>query len=160
MSLYQLANNYVALLEKDEYSAEDMMELQALDDDLKSKAINVASFIKNLESMLSAIVTARKEMQEREKRIQKKVDDLTGYLKFSLENCNISAITDSPRFEIRIKKNPKKVDIYDEDALPKEYWIAPTPVYRPDKIKIGELLKSNQEVPGARLIQETRVEIK
>lgn len=160
MSLYQLANSYVALLEKDEYTAEDLMALQALDDDVKSKAINVASFIKNLEGVLMAVEATRKSMQERERKIKKKIEDLTGYLKFSLQSCNISAITDSDRFEIRLKKNPQKVDIYNADALPKEYWVIPPPEPRPDKVRIGELLKSDRVVPGARLIQETRVEIK
>lgn len=160
MKLYQLANDYMQLLEKDDYTAEDMQQLEVLDDDIKSKAINIASYIKNLDGMLSLVTEARKDMQEREKRLDKKIATLSVYLKTTLMNCEIQAITDSPRFEIRVKKNPMKVDIFDEGALPTEFWVSPEPVFRPDKVRISEMLKSNQVVPGARLIQETRLEIK
>lgn len=148
------------MLEKDEYTADDLWVLQTLDDDIKNKAINVASFIKNMEGTLNMIVPARREMQEREARLKVKIEALTLYLKESLESCKIQAITDSPRFEIKVKKNPVKVDVFDTSALPMEYWISPEPVLRPDKVRISEMLKSNQDVPGARLIQETRLEIK
>ena len=68
---------------------------------------------------------------------------------------------ESPHFALKIKKNPPSVVIDSPDMIPAEFMKAPPPPPPSiDKVAIKEALKSGTEVPGARLNQELRLEIK
>lgn len=75
-NLYEIANSYQSLMrdimEQDEISPEMLNQLNSVESDIKEKAVNVAAFIKNLESEAEGIEKAVKTMNERYSRIFKK----------------------------------------------------------------------------------------
>jgi hypothetical protein len=166
MNLYSIANEYQALLsqtfdpETGEVNEEAMTALDSVKDDIKDKGVAIASYIKNLEAERNAIEQAKKAMAEREARLDKRSSYLAEYLKTNMERCGISVIS-SPYFEIKIKKNPVSVHIYDEAALPSEYVREKVVTTKsPDKALIKEALQAGVELQCATLRQTTRLEIR
>ena len=62
-------------------------------------------------------------------------------------------------FDLSIKKNPPKVVIEDEEMIPQSFIDVQT-VEKVNLKTIKEELKKGEAVQGARLIQETRLDIK
>ncbi len=163
-SLYELSNEYqlaqIKLIESD-YDLQTIKDtLEGLSGDLQAKSINVAMFIRNLEVTVDAIKQAEKDMAERRKTIEYKIEAMKLHLKQSMVRCGITKI-ESPYFALTIKKNPPSVVIDDAGAIPNEFYVFPDPpAPYPDKKAIGEQLKSGNVVNGAHLEQMERLEIK
>ena len=83
-SLYEIASEYQSMVnrlmesELDEQSIADTIEAEigALED----KAINVAMFIRNIETSAEQIKLAAKAMAERSKHLENKADSIQQYL--------------------------------------------------------------------------------
>jgi hypothetical protein len=166
-SLYQLTNEFQLLaikLNESDYDAQTIADtLEGATGDLETKAVNVAMFIRNLETSAEAIKLAEKEMADRRKSIEKKAESIKQYLKDNMQRCGITKI-ECPYFALTIKKNPHSVVIDDAEAIPCELYVypeaPPAPEPYPDKKAIAELLKAGKEVNGAHLDQAERLEIK
>ena len=160
--LYEIANEYQSILyeiaDSEEVTEEQTDLLAQYEDDIKNKIINVAAFIKNLESEHEAIEKAVDNMVDRSIKISKKVDRLKDYLKSNMELCNIYKVK-SPYFDIKIKHNPYSVKIENEDLIPSKY-IEEITAKKIDKTIIARDLKNNMIVPGVFLERNTRLEIK
>ncbi len=164
ISLYQLTNEYqliqMKLLESDFDEQTIADTLEGASGDIEAKSINVAMFIRNLETSAEAIKQAEKEMADRRKAIEKKADSIKQYLKDNMQRCGITKI-ESPYFALTIKKNPPSVVIDDVGAIAGELYVYPdAPSPYPDKKAIAELLKAGKEVNGAHLEQADRLDIK
>jgi hypothetical protein len=134
--------------------------LESLDGQLEEKAVTIAQFTRNLDATAEAVREAGKAMLERAARIEKRAESIRNYLLFQLEFAGVSKI-ECPWFVVRVKRNPPAVVIDDEHSLPPMYLTQPEPpAPRPDKVKIRDDLKAGLEVPGARLVQSDRLEIK
>lgn len=163
-ALYEIANEYQALLE-DRYDPETGEFLQPalgrideIAERLEDKAIAVASYIKNLEAEREAIEKAKKNMAEREARLDKRADYLTQYLQSNMERCGITEIK-SPFFVLKLRKCPVSTDIIDESLIPNDYKKVKE-VVSIDKLKLKEELQAGVIVPGAALKQNIRLEIR
>lgn len=163
-SLYQLTNEFqviqMKLLESDFDEQTIADTLEGASGDVEIKSVNVAMFIRNLETSAEAIKQAEKEMYDRRKSIEKKADSIRQYLKDNMQRCGITKI-ESPYFALTIKKNPSSVVIDDAGAIPSELYVYPdAPAPYPDKKAISEQLKLGNVVNGAYLEQAERLEIK
>lgn len=163
-SLYELSNEYksaqVKLLESDFDEQTIADTLEGLSGDLEVKAINVAMFIRNVESTAEAIKQAEKEMAERRKALEKKADSIRQYLKDNMQRCGITKI-ESPYFALTLKKNPPAVIIDNAGMIPANLYVYPeAPEPFPDKKAIAEKLKAGESVEGAHLEQAERLDIK
>jgi hypothetical protein len=164
MNLYKIANEYLSVLdnivneETGEVDGSALERLNEVKESAEQKSIALASYIKNIEAERKAIEGAKKEMAEREKSLQNKVEYLTDYLKENMERLSITEIK-CPHFQIKLKKCPVSVDVYDEDALPEEYKKTKT-VISLDKNKIREEILAGVIINGAQLKQNNRVEIR
>jgi hypothetical protein len=134
--------------------------LEALEGDIREKAVHVAAFTRNLDVAATAIREAGKAMLARAERVEKRAEGIRAYLLFQCQANGISRI-DSPQFTVSVRKNPPAVVIDDEAQLPAEYRVAPPPPPpRIDRTAISKALKDGVPVPGARLIQTERLEIR
>jgi len=162
-ALYQIAAEYRAAADKiAEYGLDAQTisdTLEGLAGDVEEKAIAVASVIRNKESERDAVRAAVVGMVERAKALDASADRLREYLLNNLEACNIKRIA-CPLFAIAIKANPPRVMIDDASLLPPSLLTTPPPPPpQPDKMAIKAALKDGP-VPGARLENSTRLEIK
>jgi len=165
MNLYQITNEYQDVFsqisEDGEISEETMKNLDALHEDFENKAISVASYIKNIEAEEAAINLAIEEMRSRKAKLSKKVASLSDYLQYNLIKLQIDEIKKSPYFQIKLKKCPPSVNVFDEKAIPPEYWrekvITSVSI---DKIKLKEVISEGIDVPGATIQRNLKLEIK
>ena len=164
LSLYQLSGDYLAVANK--LADSDMPPeviadtLEGLAGDLEEKCTNVALFVRNLEATAESIKAAEKQMAERRKVIEAKAESVRRYLKDNMQRTGITKI-ESPYFALTLKKNPPSVVIDDPTAIPADYLVTPpAPPPAPDKKLIAQAIKDGFEVPGCRLEQGERLEIK
>jgi len=162
--LYEIAAQHreLALLaEEVELDPQTLADtLDALAGDFEVKAKSVAMFIENLEADADAIENAAKAMQARAKRFRHRAEAVRTYLKINMEACGFTKIS-CPYFVITLRKNPPRVDVYDEPSVPDTYrvWPEPPPPTL-DKRALLEVLKAGERVPGVRLAQDNHVVIK
>jgi len=164
ITLYQLASEHRADLEKlaDLDLSPDAVAdtLESLGGELQTKAQNIVAFMRNLESTATAIKEAEAQMAARRKAIEKRVARLKDYVLNAMQTNRVERI-DCPLFAISIAKNPPAVEIFDERQLPDDYLTdPPPPAPVPDKNLIAQVLKAGRDVPGARLTQGVRLNIK
>lgn len=164
MNLYQIANEYQVILEQTfdaetgEINEQAIARLEEVKDDIKSKGIAVASYIKNIDAERKAIEDAKKAMAEREARLDKRVTYLSAYLQANMERCGISEIS-CAHFVVKLKKCPISVDVLHEDQIPDEYKKVKQ-VISIDKIKIKNEIMAGVVIPGVALKQNVQLQIR
>ncbi|BBE09580.1 Phage protein [Mycoavidus cysteinexigens] len=162
-SLYILAAEYREAADKltdldlDEQTLSDTLE--SIAGGLDTKAENLAKLIRELKSHEERASTEAKRIQERAQRFTSRREWLSEYLKDSLIHAGRLKI-EMPYFTVSVRKNPAAVVIDDEKALPRDYWVTPTPESRPDKKRIAQALKEGLSVPGARSVSGQSLQIK
>ena len=163
-SLYNITAEYLAnvkLLESMDFDDETKKDtLESLQGDFENKAISIGFVQKTLSAHVGAIDAALKDMQERKRAVENKLNRLNEYLLASMQQAGITSIS-CPQFDIKLKSNPVKVDIYEAGLLSSEFMRQPEPPPpQPDKKAIKEAIEAGKEVQGARLIKTQRLEIK
>lgn len=164
LSLYQLSGNYLEALDfltdpEVDLPIESINDtLEALTGELEEKAINVTKFLRNMEAVADAIKEAEDSMAKRRKALENRVKWMKDYLKGSMEQTGISKI-ECPFFKLSIQKNPAAVNILDEDAIPTQFKEQITS-WKIDKTAIKEAIKAGSAIPGAELVNGTRLAIK
>lgn len=160
--LFEIATSYQYAL--DELTDTDLPEtvvqdtLEALQGEVKEKAINVAAYFRNLEETAAAIKREEQKMKLRREIIERRANWLKQYLQRNMEKTGINRI-ECAYFIISLGNNPPATDITDADAIPDEYKEVET-VTKIDKLAIRKALKEGKSVPGARLVDSQRVDIK
>lgn len=164
LALYQLADLYLADLKTledldlDDQTVADTLE--GLSGELEVKATNVAMFCRNLEASAEAIKNAEVAMANRRKAIERRAERIRAYLKENMERVGILKI-EGPHFSLAIKKNPPAVHVEAQELVPQEFFKqAPPPPPSLDKKAVADALKAGKDVPGCRLEQGTRLDIK
>jgi len=164
LSLYQISENYMEALDVLTDPEADLPieavndTLEALGGELEDKAINVAKFLKNMEATAKAIKEAEAEMARRRKALENRVKWLKDYLKANMEHTGISKI-ECPYFKLSVQKNPPAVAILDEEAIPAEFK-EQVVSWKLDKTGIKNAIKAGKSVPGAELVNGTRLAIR
>lgn len=163
-ALYILADEYRAAADKladmdlDAQTIADTLE--SLSGELEAKCVNVAMFARNLEANAAAIKEAEAAMAARRKAHEARAEGLRRYIQSCMEGCSITKI-ESPHFALTVKANPASVEIFDAAQVPAEFMRQPEPPPpAPDKAAIKAALKAGQDVPGAKLTQGHRLEVK
>lgn len=164
LSLYVLANEYQAAanqLADLDLPAEVVADtLEGMTGSIEEKSVNVAMFIRNLESSAEQMKAAENEMAKRRKAVENRAASVCRYLFDNMIRCGITKI-DSPYFNLAIRDNPESVVIDNADELPKEYLTQPAPpAPAPDKKAIKDAIKAGVVVPGAHIERGQRLEIK
>ena len=159
MKLYEVTKDIEEMLERvepdDEYFNDTIESLQVA---WEEKAGNVSAYIGNLEATVTAIKNAEKNMADRRKSIANKVEGLKRYLMNNMDRLNIDKI-ETAHFVVKIKKNPIKVTINNEEEVPDDYWEKQVS-WVINKTKIKKALKGDDNVKGAEIVQNRRLVIK
>lgn len=158
MKLYQLTDNYLRVQELLEENKTEAVEdtLDALADGFHDKAENIVKIIKSLAADAEMAGKEAKRLLKRKQALENNVQKLKTYLQTEMERMEIRKIN-STLFTIQIQKNPASVEIVDE-ALLKPFFLLQEP--KIDKKRIAEILKSGEEVKGARLVESESIRIR
>lgn len=163
-SLYEIAHTYREDAKRlaDLDIPEDVVidTLDAMAGDLEVKAQNVVFFAKDLQATAVAIKQAEDSMAARRKAIENRAKHLLSYVQGCMETAQVQKI-ECPFFRLSIAKSPPAVDVYELGLIPAEYMRQPeTPPAVPDKKALADAMKGGSEIPGARLTQGTRLDIR
>jgi len=158
-ALYELASEYQdALLTLTDMDDEAVIDtLEGLKGELEVKAVNVAMYCGNITATITAMKDAEKRIADRRKAYENRVAHINQYLKKNMENAGIHKI-ETPEMKLAIQKNPPRVNINDETAVPEEFWNERTTIVLDKKLLKAALEKD--EVAGCELVQDTRLVIK
>lgn len=167
LTLYQIAAEYrsaadaLAELDLDDQTVADTLE--SINGDLTVKSQNVAFVIRNLEASAEQISVAIEAMKARAEALEKRAERVREYLLQNMLMAGVQKI-ECPYFKLAVRDNPPKVVVEDEKQIPMSYMTDPAPPppppVKPDKKLIAKALKDGFDVPGCRLEQGKRLEIK
>ena len=158
--LYELTQNYNNLLElvdNPDVPTEMLEEsLNSIDDEIDTKAENIAKVIKSIESDVAGLKGEEKRLADRRKSLEGRIDNLKEYVEGSMRAVGKEKIR-GKAFTLGIQKNAPSVDIIDEDVIPKQYFITKKELSKKD---ILVALKKGEEVPGAAIKQTESLRIR
>ncbi|MDP2100112.1 MAG: siphovirus Gp157 family protein [Methylobacter sp.] len=127
-------------------------------DQFETKALAIGAFISNLSLEADALKTMETRIQLRRKANERKVEWLTDYLHTNMEAMRLLDIKDD-QIHLAVRKNPPKVIVTDEIAIPACYK-AEVVTVSVKKSLIAEAIKQGGTVAGAYLQSSTRLQIK
>lgn len=163
MKLYEISNEYVEAFDKlsqieniDNETIEN--SLLPISQNFLNKSINIAAYIKNIESETKMMQEYIKKMTERKKQNQNKIKNIKNYLRFNMEKTNINKIK-SPEFYITLGEETSSVEIINENELSIEFC-RKVEKWEPDKIKIKNAIENGQFVHGAVINKKRKLIIK
>jgi len=158
MKLYEISQQFNELLSREDIDEETLADtFEGLEFQLKEKAKNIGGFILNLEVQAKAIKEAEQNMNKRRKVLENKAASLKKYLHNNMVIANKDEFK-YPEYDIKIKKNPPKVVVDNEDVIPEKFKKVITTI-NIDKNALKDKLKV-EDVLGAHLEQTTRLHIK
>jgi hypothetical protein len=176
-SLFVLADEYREAADKlaqMDLPAEVVRDtLEGLSGELKTKAANVAMFVRSLQATTEKMTEAIANIEARKAVIERRAKEITDWLHTGMVKAGISSIDDNPYLSLKLKKLPGRIEITQPDLVPDEYkTVPPIPEPRPDLRAIKAAIEQEEAaarlaarepinpVPGATLIKGTRLEIK
>ena len=131
----------------------DVAALEALELERSEKIRNIALWIKNLKSDVTALDAEEKAFKARKDAAKRKAEQLSKYLADVLNGEKVTG-TD---FAITWRKSTA-VNVTDEKAIPPTFLVPQPP--KVDKTGISKALKSGEAVTGAELIERQNMTIK
>ncbi|EEO0617647.1 siphovirus Gp157 family protein [Listeria monocytogenes] len=157
-TLYSIQGKYQQLLNLAEQLDPELLKdtLESIDDELETKAENVAFVIKELEGQSLILEKETKRLAERKNTINNNVKRLKQSLFDAMLIANKQKIKTN-LFTLDIRKNPHSVFVEDESKLINYLVEQPKKL---DKTKLKDDLKKGIDVPGAVLVQTERLQIK
>lgn len=164
MTLYDIDRQIESLLETaidyetGEVMPEALEALEALQMERDAKVENVALWHKNILAESKALGDEIKILQDRKKRLEKKLDWMDGYLEQALNGQRF----ETSKVAITFRRS-QAVEISDSDAFIRGYKDNPELVkteYSINKTNIRKMLKEGQEILGAELVDRQNMQIK
>jgi len=153
-TLYEIDARIMNCIDPETGEIIDPEQLEALQMERERKIESVALWIKNLKADLSALEAERKAFQDRERSCKGKIESLSEWLTNALNGEKF----ETPKVKVSFR-NSEAVEIVDERLIPKDYMRIKTEE-APDKTALKELLKTNIQVPGCRLVKNKNIQIK
>ncbi|EQB6336937.1 siphovirus Gp157 family protein [Listeria monocytogenes] len=157
-TLYSIQGKYQQLLNLAEQLDPELLKdtLESIDDELETKAEKVAFVIKELEGQSLILEKETKRLAERKNTINNNVKRLKQSLFDAMITANKQKIKTN-LFTLDIRKNPPSLIVEDESKLLNYLIEQPKKL---DKTKLSDDLKKGIEVPGAKIIQTERLQIR
>lgn len=161
MNLYQISKNIEDFIESvvdpetGEISEDASARLDSFYQERDQKILSTAKFIKNKSAFIEAIKSERQALAEREKREERRLEWLEGYVRSHMEpgkkyedaQCSVSL------------RRSSRVEVIDLNLIPSNYKKEKVDV-SPDKKAIGDAIKNGEAIKGARVVENYSLQIK
>jgi hypothetical protein len=155
--LYEVSQDMLEVMSLDIDELTRMDTLAALEGEFGVKAEKIVHLIRNNQADIEAHKNEEKRIAERRKQLEKQTETLEAYLYGEMKVSGLKELK-SPLFKLTIQKNPPKAEVLDESLIPSNFMIPQDP--KLDKKLLLKALKDGEEIPGAVIVQETRLQIK
>ncbi len=130
--------------------------LQTNNTEIVAKRDRVGEFLERLDSEAKAIREAEKRLAARRAGYEKIAECVRSSIFRMMQDAGIIRV-EGKLFSFAIRKNPVRVEITDESAIPAEF-VSYEP--RIDKRAIKDRIEEGNTIPGAELVQSARLEIR
>lgn len=166
MKLYEIANDYLALMqaiENDEIPEEAIADtLEAIVAEIEDKADNIACLLKNIDADIIAIKAEEARLAERRKVKEKSAERIKQYLSDVLQSAAIDKV-ETARNRITFRKS-ESVEL-DEGAfvawaMENNNDLLTYSAPKANKTEIKKALKGGAEIVGAQLVSKNNIQIK
>ena len=165
MKLYEIANDYVALMqaiENDEIPEDCIADtLEAIKGEIEIKADNIACLLKNTEAEIKAFKEEENRLAERRKVKERALDSLKTYLSDMLIRTNVLNV-ETARNRISFRKS-EAVEV-DESflrwAIENRNDLLSFKEPTANKTEIKKALKGGQTLEGVKLVTNQNIQIK
>lgn len=162
MKLYELSDAYRELLDRDDLDPQAVVDtLDAIKDEIETKADNIASLIDELQSSAERKKEKAKAWSESARADAQRAKWLKQYLTSELDNAKLKKVeTENHLLNVRNFKASTVID--DEDKIPDQYrnYAKYEGMYDVMKQDVYTALKDGKDVPGAHLEPNRNVVIK
>lgn len=151
MTLYELSNDYMTLLEMAEDPDIDeqafLDTLEGIEGELEDKADNYAKVIRSLEADAAACDAEAKRLRAKKQTIENNVKRMKSALQYAMQTTGKVKFK-TPLFSFGIRKNPASViiDAVNVRDFPDEYIIESEPIL--DKKALKDALKAGEDLTG------------
>ena len=129
-------------------------DLDNLEMEREQKIEGVALWYKNMLAEKEMVKKEKESFAEREKKLDKKIESVKGYLAYALQGEPFS----TSKVQMSYRKS-ESVNIPDESIIPRDYCTVTT-VVKPDKKRIKEAIKNGVAVEGAQIVENRNIQIK
>lgn len=159
MKLYEIANSYQHVLQLaeagqlDEQTVKDTLE--SISGEFADKARNCMMIVRQLESDSAGIKAEIERLKSLQSQTDNAAESLKDYIKYGMETTGCEKL-DLGIFKLTLKAATKAVEIFDESALPQDFFVVVPETKRPDKALISKAIKDGVDVSGAKLIDGKR----
>ena len=169
--LYELKHEFNTLLDQFESGElDDIPEtvvwdtLDALETELRDKAVSVAVIIKDLKADIDAFKAEEDNLAKRRRSLESHVESLKSYLSRELKDAGVTAIKDDPRAQISFRKS-KSVEITDENAFVEwaetfNHFDLLTYKVSVAKTAIKQSIEAGGDIPYATITEKNSIQIK
>ena len=169
-SLYHLGNDLAPIAEDvtallENGVSPDSEEVQSLlqkmvqqEGNWDAKAINVAKYLRHLESDAEQINAEIERLTKKKKSLNSAYANLHDLLLYQMQHFGKTEIK-NPVLSIKVRDNPMSVVVQDEDAVPSEYKREKITI-TVDKTGIKKAFKDGVKVQGVEIVNSQRLEIK
>lgn len=157
LTLYNITNKFVDLMNKSENEELSEEEIQAigleLQNELVNKSSNIIAYIKNTEMLIDAIKTEETRLATLRKSGEAKLEKFKTYV---LDNMTRLGIVEIPTQlgSLKATKNPISIEVINEDEVPAEFKKEKTTISI-DKTAIKKHFSETGEiVAGTRVVND------
>ena len=159
-TLYQLEEDFNALMEMVEENPEmDLADtIEGMEGTLEVKRRQVGYYLQNIAGVARLRREAAAQMLERARALEARHQRLTQYLIASMRKHSILSI-ECPEWEMKLRQNPERVVIDDEEQVPLEFQEEVT-TWKISKKSIKIAINDGKDVPGAHLERGWRLDVK
>lgn len=168
MKLYEIANDYLALLqaiENDELPEEAVKDtLEAIEGEIEEKADSIGCVLKEIDAEINAFKAEETRLAERRKKKEKAYEKLKTYLSETLQRMGVDKV-ETTRNCISFRKS-EAVEVDEAKFLKwateqdnKDDLIISSYSEKANKTEIKRVLKMGVEVPGAVLVTKQNIQL-
>jgi hypothetical protein len=168
MKLYEIANDYLALMqaiENDELPEDAIADtLEAIEGEIEEKADNIGCVLKEIEAEINAFKTEEQRLAERRKRKEKLYEKLKTYLSETLQRIGVDRV-ETTRNIISFRKS-EAVEVDEEKFLKwaneqfnRDDLIISTYFEKANKTEIKRELKAGIGLPYATLVTKQNIQL-
>lgn len=165
MKLYEIANDYLALMQaidNDEIPEEALADtLEAITGEVEYKADNIACMLKNLDADITAIKAEEVKLAERRKAKERLYERIKSYLSDTLERVNIDKIeTARNRISFRRSESVELDEGFIDWALENRADLLSYGKPTANKTEIKKAIKDGAEIFGAQIVSKNNIQLK
>ena len=168
MKLYELTEEerklndlFLAAIDEETGEIKDSEILDELEAEFKTaltnKSAGIIKVIRQQEADIEMVDAEIERLKAVKERMKKGIEGFKHYIKYNMAQMDIKKI-ETPLGNLSLRQTTA-TDIYDESVLPKEF-LKEKITYTPSKTDIKKALQNGEEVPGARLVVNTNLNIK